>query len=130
MARCPKWLVVLALAISLGGHWAMLQSVAWMGMLISYSQEAPITEAITKTFDGKNPCGLCKEIQQRRGEESKQQPNSAKPCKLDLAVQWLVATFEFDYRPDRIFSQDEFPEVRLWEPPKPRPRSLSAGNLA
>ena len=129
MARCPKWLVVLALTISLGGHWAMLQSVAWVGMLISYSQESPFTVAISKTFDGKNPCGLCKEIQQRRAEEGKQHQDSAKSCKLDFAVPWLVATFRFEIRPDRIPSQDEFPDVQMWAPPKPRPRCFSAGNL-
>lgn len=128
MARCPKWLVVLALTISLGGHWALLQSLAWAGMLASYSREASFTEAVGKTFDGKNPCGLCKEIQKHRGEEDKQQ-NMLKSCKLELAVQWHLATFEFDVRPDRIASQNEFPELRLWEPPKPRPRCFIAGKL-
>lgn len=61
-ARVPTFLIALALAFSIGAHWAVLQVVAWTGMVISYSQEAPLTEAVAKTFDGKHPCCLCKQI--------------------------------------------------------------------
>jgi hypothetical protein len=47
--------MVAALACSLGLHWGLFQSVAWMRMVIHYSQAAPLTEALAKTFDGKRP---------------------------------------------------------------------------
>ena len=58
IARFPRFLIVLALAGSIGLHWAFLQSVAWDGMVISYSEDAPLSEALAKTFDGRHPCFL------------------------------------------------------------------------
>jgi len=60
--RLPKICLVVALACSVGLHWAVFQSIAWLGMLASYSQELPIAQAVARTFDGKHPCSLCKEI--------------------------------------------------------------------
>jgi len=59
----------------MGLHWWFFQSVAWVGMVMSYSQEAPLTEALVKTFDGKHPCSLCKEI--ARGKQSEKKSESA-----------------------------------------------------
>jgi hypothetical protein len=61
-ARLPKLAVITALAGSIGLHWGFFQSVAWVGMVINYSHDAPLPEALVKTFDGKHPCCLCKEI--------------------------------------------------------------------
>jgi hypothetical protein len=57
-----KWLMVLSLCAALGLHWAALQSVAWAGMLLSYSRSGSMAAAIEKTFDGRHPCPLCKAI--------------------------------------------------------------------
>jgi hypothetical protein len=43
--------------------------------VISYSQDAPIKEALAKTFDGKHPCPLCKEI--AKGKQSEKKSASA-----------------------------------------------------
>ena len=48
--------MALALFMIAGGHWAMLQSVAWAGMVKDFSRTGTIAEAVTKTFDGKHPC--------------------------------------------------------------------------
>jgi hypothetical protein len=68
IARLSRLVVVAALTCSLGLHWAMLQSVAWVSMVVTYSQESPLKEAVAKTFDGKHPCPLCKEI--AKGKQS------------------------------------------------------------
>jgi hypothetical protein len=54
-----------------GGQWLVLQSVAWSGMLIRYSEDASLAEAVAKTFDGQHPCNLCKGIQEakKQGEQ-------------------------------------------------------------
>ncbi len=79
LAHLSKWLVVLTLTLSLGAHWMFLQSVAWVGMVVNYSHDAPFTEALSKTFDGQHPCKLCKLVQEGKAKEKKQ--DTQKPTK-------------------------------------------------
>lgn len=72
LPRLTKVLVVLALTILLGARWFALQTVAWFGMVVNYSQTAPLHEAFTKTFDGKHPCSLCKLVREGKAKEQKQ----------------------------------------------------------
>ena len=59
--RGAKWMLVGVLMISIGMHWALLQSIAWTGMLIRYSQEGrSVATALAMTLDGKHPCKLCR----------------------------------------------------------------------
>jgi hypothetical protein len=74
------------LIVSVGGHWALLQSAAWMGMIVSYSQESGLRAAVEKTFDGKHPCQLCKAIRDGEKEQSKQTL-----VKTDLKINWMLA---------------------------------------
>jgi hypothetical protein len=67
-----RWLTVLALVLVTGGHWMALQSVAWAGMLIRYSQQGSVSQAILRTFDGQHPCRLCKVVREGRAEEQRQ----------------------------------------------------------
>ena len=57
--RLTQLIVALLLVLAVGGQWAMLQSAAWIGMAITYSQIDPLPVALKKTFDGKHPCQLC-----------------------------------------------------------------------
>ncbi len=50
----------------------MLQSAAWAGMIVDYSQQGSLAEAIESTFDGDHPCPLCLKIREGRQEEQKQ----------------------------------------------------------
>ncbi len=61
----------LALFLVAGGHWAMLQGVAWAGMMKDFSRTGSLTEAVGKTFDGKHPCAMCKKIASARTHEEK-----------------------------------------------------------
>lgn len=73
-----------------GGHWAILQTGAWVGMVIDYSKSAGVEAGITKTFDGKHPCQLCLSIAKNKEKEGKQTANVS-PAKLYLiyqAPQW------------------------------------------
>jgi hypothetical protein len=63
--------MALALVSSIGLHWAFFQSVAWVGMVITYSQEGTLTQAIVKTFDGKHPCSLCNQIAKAQKSQKK-----------------------------------------------------------
>lgn len=52
--------LIAALLTSVGMHWAVVQSAAWAGMLVSYSHDGSLMEAVNKTFDGEHPCEYCK----------------------------------------------------------------------
>lgn len=70
----------------LGGHWAVLQTAAWMGMVIDYSKSDGVEAGIAKAFDGKHPCQLCLSIAKNKQRESKQTANVS-PAKLYLVNQ-------------------------------------------
>src|SRR5207302_5152905 len=59
------------LTFSFGMHWVVLQSVAWLGMAVTYSHETCFTEALAKTFDGRHPCKLCKFVAENQKSEKK-----------------------------------------------------------
>ena len=69
--RFQKVAVSLALIFSIGLHWPILQSVAWVNMLVAYAQEDGIEAAVVKTFDGKNPCQLCHFVAEGQKQEEK-----------------------------------------------------------
>lgn len=71
LPKLPKLAVVLALSCSIGLHWGLFQSLAWLGMVVNYSQDATLKEALVKTFDGKHPCALCKEIAKSKHTDKK-----------------------------------------------------------
>jgi hypothetical protein len=66
-----------------GGHWVLLQSVAWVGMTIEFSRTDPIDKAIQKTLDGQHPCNLCHFVAE--GKKSEREAKIVKPAtRLDL----------------------------------------------
>ncbi|MEA3207258.1 MAG: hypothetical protein QOE70_315 [Chthoniobacter sp.] len=71
LLRPGQYLLVAAMFAACGGHWLVLQSVAWGGMIVEYSRTAKLTVAVEKTFDGRHPCGLCKQIQTGKWQEQK-----------------------------------------------------------
>ena len=62
MSRTIKITAALLLVLTLGLHWTLLQTIAWTGMIVSYSRNASLTEAVSKTFDGKHLCKMSKAI--------------------------------------------------------------------
>jgi len=71
LLRFSRLLIVVALFLAIGGHWALLQSVAWASMIVDYSRNATLTVAVEKTFDGQHPCSICHQIQKGRQSEKK-----------------------------------------------------------
>ena len=64
-------LIFLAMFSIAGGHWAVLQTVAWTGMVIEYSKDSSLAAAQNKTFSGKAPCKMCKTIETGKEKESR-----------------------------------------------------------
>lgn len=90
--RMPKWLLSLGklllvgtLIVSMGGHFALLQTIAWGNMLVTYSNEATFSEAVAKTFDGDHPCELCHVVKQSKNEEKQKQVLKS-DMKLEIAL--------------------------------------------
>lgn len=65
---------LLALFAASGGHWTVLQTIAWSRMLVEYSRDATLAEAARDTFSGKRPCALCKKIREGRQQEENRTP--------------------------------------------------------
>ena len=115
------------LVLSLGLHWAFLQTVAWTGMLVRYAQQGSLAEAVSKTFDGEHPCKMCQFVETGRAKERQQDQQSPKPgFKVEPGLVWREA-FILPAAPRAWIASDEssFPS-RSDEPPKPRPRRASS----
>jgi len=81
--RFQKVVVSWLLVVAIGGHWPLLQSVAWMKMFVEFSQTDDFTTAVVKTFNGKNLCSLCKLVREGKETEQKQTAQVSK-LKVDL----------------------------------------------
>lgn len=113
------WLLILAI----GGHWPLLQSVAWVNMLVKFSQTDSLAAAVQKTFDGKHGCNLCELV--KTGKEAEQKQAAQFPVtKLDL---FLVHALPFSIAPAESHPIDSG-YLRLLEggaaPLSPPPKTL------
>jgi len=118
-------LIALALASSIGLHWTVLQTVAWAAMIVSYSQEAPLGEAVAKTFDGQHPCTLCKQIAKGKRSEKKSD------YKFELKkLEFPYAPFAIIFRAPSAFwavgSGNDSSDLLTHAPAIPPPRSFLA----
>ncbi|PYJ86715.1 MAG: hypothetical protein DME22_04380 [Verrucomicrobia bacterium] len=122
-SRLLKWLTVVTLTFVLGGHWAILQSVAWVTMVAGYSQADPFKEALVKTFDGKHPCPICKFVAQGKKSEQKQETQ-----KLQTKLDFFLASSPVGIFPPARDTLQFFPPhsagARSETPPTPPPRNL------
>ncbi|MEP2774996.1 MAG: hypothetical protein ABJQ29_13140 [Luteolibacter sp.] len=53
-----------------GGPHSLIQAYAWANMLVDYSSESSISQAVTDTFSGEKPCALCNKISAAKAAES------------------------------------------------------------
>lgn len=121
LKRAAKAAIIMAVALSLGLHWALLQSVAWAGMFASFAQQTTLREAFVKTFDGKNPCRICKMV--REGQQSEKTKESVLPL---VKVDSLPYAKAFVLEPPAVTTLPVVSDVaalpRAESPPTPPPR--------
>lgn len=67
--RFGNLLVVFSLILSVGLQWTFVQSVAWVGMAIDYSDEMSFSAAVEKAIGGKESCQLCRLAHEQQQEE-------------------------------------------------------------
>ena len=118
-------LIVAMLCASIGLHWVTLQSVAWGMMIVKYSRECPLPEAVAKTFDGQHPCNLCKHIstEQHSPKKPAAQPTVAKP---DLLCATTLRANPNTWKRCDYLSFDFTISERSDRPVIPPPRSATA----
>ena len=80
-----KWLLLGVLLVSMGGHLALLQTIAWSNMLVEFSAGSSLGEAVEKTFDGEHPCELCKVVEKSKDGE-KEKPALKAGMKMEIAL--------------------------------------------
>jgi hypothetical protein len=119
--RLTRLLVVIAPTLSLGAHWLALQSVAWVGMVVTYSQTAPLHEALSKTFDGRHPCSLCKLVSEGKAKEQK-----CDALKIATQLDMAVAVHELFLKAPAalplVIALTESAPIWRDSPPTPPPR--------
>jgi hypothetical protein len=122
LLRFGQVLMLLVLFAASGGHWMALQSLAWTRMLMSYSREGHIVAAVAKTFDGRHPCSLCKQIERAKSSES--QPLRA--LEVENQATFVAPVMVAMVRMEGISWKMEIPEwhgtVRAEQPTAPPPR--------
>ncbi len=122
MSRRSKIITVLVLVLNLGLHWALLQSVAWVSMIVHYSQSRPLLQAVVMTFDGDHPCALCSYVSEGRQREREQQQHQFPMQKLE-SVALDLAPFRFLTPESESFrTPAPLPGRPPEAPPSPPPR--------
>lgn len=68
LRRFIAGLLLAALAVTHGVHLPLWQAVAWSSMLVSYSRDRSLGDAVAMTFDGEHPCPMCVAIENAQVE--------------------------------------------------------------
>ena len=104
-----------------GGHWLLLQSVAWTAMMLNNAQHSTLGQALEQTFDGRHPCDLCKTIEKGRQSE-KQHDAQVAVCKINVFYQFsaisLVCPRNFWQQQTRDLFAPAFSAQPLLQPPR------------
>ena len=121
LQRVQQFLVVSLLIAVVGGHWAILQGVAWAQMMVRYSHGTTLEQGFAKTFSGKHPCKLCRLVKEGREKEQKQEM-----VKFDLKLEFTFVASAALLHPPRPHWQfaavNEKAAARVEAPPRPPPR--------
>jgi hypothetical protein len=121
--RCGKLLVVVALVLTTGLHWAALQTVAWTTMLAGNLCTQSVSEAVSNTFDGQHACPICRAI--AAAKKSQQKAEAIAPA---LKMEFPPAPENFVLitpAPISAFSQAQLSADSFFQkPPLPPPRAF------
>ena len=60
--RVARLLLIASLFSSMGAHLAIIQTVAWARMAVSFSRSCSFEASLQKTLDGRHPCALCLKV--------------------------------------------------------------------
>lgn len=116
----------------LGGDVAMLQVVAWTGMLVTRTAERGVAAAVESTFEGDEPCPLCKAVKAvQQSDQKEDQPANPESLITKLKLKDMVRTDDLaalppahvpDRSPAPAMSDAKRGPARSDAPPVPPPR--------
>jgi hypothetical protein len=113
---------LLAIFISVGGHWAVLQSFAYTRMLVEFAEENSWSTAVKKAFDERYACSLCPKIRDGFNREQKTPSTVTEVYQLDF----LLGSNQPILFTPVVFGAVMFVPLRPSDfsigPPKPPPR--------
>ncbi len=107
----------------LGAQWTLLQTVAWTTMLANNLRTHSLSESLTRTFDGKHPCLMCRAIAAAKNSQGKNQSTlSWQKLEFPPVAQSfvLIAPTRSHLSPQA----DSFAASLPRKPPTPPPRSF------
>jgi len=113
----------LALLQIVGGHWAFLQTGAWIGMVVQYSQQVGLKAGLTQTFDGEHQCSVCKAIQDGKKQEQKKVRLLQTELKKDYLAAWNRFQVHQGWIKMEYSGSAEQLQGVVFEPALPPPRS-------
>ena len=116
-----------------GGPYALVQTYAWAGMLVSYSKEDGLLKGAKETFSGEKPCALCCKIAdaKKSGSDGKSKELPVSPT-VKLLKEMLpssplaLSPPRFTEAPKVMFPGMNLPVERCaCAPPVPPPRLVA-----
>ena len=114
---------LLAIFVSGGGHWAVLQSVAYTWMLVAFAQQDSLCTAVRKAFDERYACPLCPKIRDGYNKQHNTPPSLSEVH----PPEFLAQTTESAFFLPKIATDFAFISSRHIDfsnaPPKPPPRA-------
>ena len=79
-------LSALLLALLMQGPAMLVQEVAWVNMLVTYTEERGFKRGIIETFDGEHPCEMCKTAEKlRQHGDDPAEPSAPQRMRPNLA---------------------------------------------
>jgi len=120
--KAGRILVVLALLVSIGGHWAVLRSVAWTQMLVERTQQGSFSEAVKTTFDGAHPCEMCQKIEKEQEKQRQHEGQALQKLKIDVILVTRVVDIEPPQVPFDFPAMVGIAAARTEPPALPPPR--------
>lgn len=116
----------MAYFFSIGGHWYLVQTVAWGKMFMEFSRTERVDVALEKTLSGKNPCKICRFVEKNRKSA---EDTSSIPFEIKNKEWGLFHAVSSDVQPalsHRIPYGDVWLSVTLnLSPPTPPPKALA-----
>lgn len=119
----------------LGGDVAMLQVVAWTGMIISRTADRGIAAAVESTLDGDEPCPLCEAVKAVQQSEREPQPSNPENLIAKLKLKEMIQSKDMDIpspagdpKQTRVLTEylASLPKARTDAPDVPPPKSRAA----
>jgi hypothetical protein len=81
--------IAIAMILLMQGPAMLVQEVAWVKMLVSYTQERGLKRGVIETFDGQHPCHLCEKAAEIRQREMPKDPADKRTPEQRLRIAWV-----------------------------------------